>query len=359
MKRDREMQHQTGLTETWPRMKVSKRARRIVSEYDRNVDFYALGDEKKIEKFEKVFRGKLSNYAVQVAVGEGTFGQVYFAETNTRPTQKVVVKMMKSVDIEAFVALHLNRRTIEGAPFVRMFDAGYDRELRQAFLVYERMDGDMEDFIEMARGTPRMEETVLFTFLHEILDGVSTLHALGLAHNDIKPENLLFRVGRHGQTEFKIGDYGLVAGESRLPGGVLALSRASAGTPKFFAPEVVNRGYKRTTAEDMQRADMWSLGMTIFFVVTMGRSGLPYNLSDNAYRRKLRQGGMMVEADYDCGLRVFLQRYGTVIARLPATHRLAYALVERMLVFDPERRMTARAAKRMIDAYPIRVHEKN
>jgi serine/threonine protein kinase len=105
-------------------------------------------------------------------------------------------------------------------------------------------DGNITDNI--------MNEELHVTAFGQILDGLTHLHAAGVAHRDLKPENFLVKI----KPFFKvvISDFGLakIAAED-------SLLTTFCGTPKYLAPEVFPG---LSDGHDLQ-VDVWSLGVII------------------------------------------------------------------------------------------------
>ena len=98
--------------------------------------------------------------------------------------------------------------------------------------------------------------------MRRLLEGVAYLHARGIVHRDLKPENILLGTGPD-RWNVKIADFGLakVAGDDGL--------KTYCGSPQYFAPEVICR---KATVLALGRygksADMWSLGVILFILLT-------------------------------------------------------------------------------------------
>jgi serine/threonine-protein kinase len=88
----------------------------------------------------------------------------------------------------------------------------------------------------------------------EISKGLTTLHAAGMLHGDVKPSNIL--VTRAG--DVKISDFGTAARARALRTGNKVY-----GTAAYMAPELFN-----PTAEIDYRADIYSLGVTFYKILT-------------------------------------------------------------------------------------------
>ncbi|MEH2039941.1 serine/threonine-protein kinase [Nostoc sp.] len=93
----------------------------------------------------------------------------------------------------------------------------------------------------------------------QVLMGVQHLHQLGMSHGDIKPQNILVS-----GDQVKLTDFGC----SVLPDDIYARTRENGGTVLYSAPEVVGSTLKGRTAETLFKADIYSLGVLIYHLVT-------------------------------------------------------------------------------------------
>lgn len=91
----------------------------------------------------------------------------------------------------------------------------------------------------------------------QLLAGLVYLHSQHIAHHDIKTENIL--VSREGVV--KISDFGVAEAFDPAEGCSVFF-----GTPAFQAPEVA--GNTSGAPFDGAKADVWSAGVTLFFLVT-------------------------------------------------------------------------------------------
>jgi hypothetical protein len=144
-----------------------------------------------------------------------------------------------------------------------------DRAGESHFLVMELVDGESLDALVRRRGPlPPSEACEL---IRQAALGLQHAHEHGLVHRDIKPGNLLLAPGG----VVKIADFGL----ARLVGGTEHAAPGSAptivGTPEYIAPEQA-----RDPAGADIRADLYSLGCTLYFLLAgrppfTGASPLP------------------------------------------------------------------------------------
>jgi serine/threonine protein kinase len=99
--------------------------------------------------------------------------------------------------------------------------------------------------------------------MRQIAEGVRYIHDKDIAHRDLKPENILL----DGEFTAKIADFGLChVASSRV------LLRTPCGSPFYAPPEIINN-----QSYDGKSADIWSLGVLLFTMVT---GALPWT-SDN------------------------------------------------------------------------------
>ncbi|VVA98616.1 unnamed protein product [Arabis nemorensis] len=102
----------------------------------------------------------------------------------------------------------------------------------------------------------RLNESAARRYFQQLASALSFCHGDGIAHRDVKPQNLLLDK----QDNLKLSDFGLSAlSEHR---GIDGLLHTACGTPAFTAPEVIaQRGY------DGAKADAWSCGVFLFVLL--------------------------------------------------------------------------------------------
>ncbi|KAL0818622.1 hypothetical protein ABMA28_009054 [Loxostege sticticalis] len=121
----------------------------------------------------------------------------------------------------------------------------------QLYLVFQLLEGG--PVIDIPTENP-LSELLARRYFRDALLGVEYLHYQRIAHRDIKPANLLLGEGRVQVAD--LGACGELAGAGRLTGAV--------GTPAFRAPEAAANADKYNG----EAADIWSLGVTLFAMVT-------------------------------------------------------------------------------------------
>lgn len=110
-------------------------------------------------------------------------------------------------------------------------------------------------------GTPARTERAR-AYFQQLLLGVHWCHTLGVAHRDLKPQNLL--LGHEGG--LKIADFGLAASFNPDPhrddGGSRGLRRTMCGSPLYMAPELLC--LRDGNSYDALATDAWSCGAVLY-----------------------------------------------------------------------------------------------
>lgn len=121
------------------------------------------------------------------------------------------------------------------------------------FMVMEFMSGG-DVFDQIVERTSYTEQDAR-ELVKTLLTAVKCMHTNGIAHRDIKPQNLLLPSKEAG-AHMKLCDFGF-ARRVHTPNSITH----RVGTPTYVAPEVL-----KNIPHD-ERVDMWSLGVTIFVLL--------------------------------------------------------------------------------------------
>ena len=125
-------------------------------------------------------------------------------------------------------------------------------------IVMEKATGDLASYIDANTNDP-IPENVCAIIAYRILNAISYLHGLNIVHRDIKPQNILYFEGYSADDiiNVRLTDFGL-----SVPLDGDGLTSGVVGTIPYLAPEVIAKTrYGRP-------ADMWSLGVTIYYLLT-------------------------------------------------------------------------------------------
>jgi eukaryotic-like serine/threonine-protein kinase len=195
-------------------------------------------------------------YRVESLIATGGMATVYLG-TDTRLDRTVALKVMHAElandedFVRRFVGEARSVARLSHPNVVAVYDQGADG--RMLYLAMEYVPGrTLRDLLnERGRLSPRDALDIM----DGILAGLAAAHAAGIAHRDVKPENVLLTSGH----SVKVADFGLartMAGTSHTKTGMLI------GTAAYLAPEQVSRG----TAD--ARTDVYAAGVMLFEMLT-------------------------------------------------------------------------------------------
>jgi eukaryotic-like serine/threonine-protein kinase len=136
---------------------------------------------------------------------------------------------------------------------VGLYDLGQDPELG-LYLVFEYAEGHTLEQ-RIAKGPLGPEAGARLA--RELGDALTTAHAAGVLHRDIKPQNIILT-----PTGAKIADFGI----ARVPDSTLTRDGGLLGTPAYSAPECILKG----TFSPL--SDQFSLAATLYEALSQTRA---------------------------------------------------------------------------------------
>lgn len=195
------------------------------------------------------------------SLGSGAMSEVYLGVDGTSG-RHVAIKILKDKLTEVTSLSERFRQEgrlmqqFEHPNLVRCLKMG---ELRgRCYLVMEYVDGCDLATLVAKQGLPTFVQAA--NYVAQAARGLAYLHQRRIIHRDIKPSNLL--IDRQGIV--KIFDLGLARDFNSGDHSLTALHRESLlGTPDYMAPEQVLECHHVD-----QRADLYSLGGTLYFLLT-------------------------------------------------------------------------------------------
>jgi CRP-like cAMP-binding protein/tRNA A-37 threonylcarbamoyl transferase component Bud32 len=194
----------------------------------------------------------VGKYVINNIIGRGGWSIVYKG-MHKHLNMPVAIKMLKhdlAMDpvfserfrYEAKTIAQFNHENI-----VKVYDI--EELYRTIFIITEYLEGMSLDYI--LEKLPRLPLSRVMDILLQVCSGLSYAHGHGIVHQDIKPANIFIQPNDH----VKIVDFGLACSPETTDTGL-------GGTIFYAAPETIN-------GESVdERADIYSLGLTVFEMIT-------------------------------------------------------------------------------------------
>lgn len=277
-------------------------------------------------------------------IGEGAYGMVVSAIDNETKT-KVAIKKISPFEHQTYC-----QRTLREIKILTRFNheniidirdiirASTLEQMRDVYIVQCLMETDLYKLLK----TQRLSNDHICYFLYQILRGLKYIHSANVLHRDLKPSNLLLNT----TCDLKICDFGLarVADPDHDHTGFLTEYVA---TRWYRAPEIMlnSKGYTKSI-------DIWSVGCILAEMLS-NRPIFPGKHYLDQLNHILGILGSPSTDDLNCirneKARSYLQslpfKPKIPWTRLyPNAHAQALDLLEKMLTFNPQRRIKVEEA---------------
>ena len=231
-------------------------------------------------EYEKSLLKRKGYTIIEPAISSGSFAAVFRARRNG---QKIAVKLIDcgSTSISdnyryKFLPRELYVLTKLKHPFITLI---YD-----IFTITNRIYIFMElaagDVIDMLKNGPLTESKCKILY-KQVCSALHYMHSLGIAHRDLKCENILINESR---TVAKITDFGFARKVYDQNTGRKIMTETHCGSAAYVAPEVL----LSEIPFDAIRADCWSIGVVLFVLVN---NRLPFSTKSGSrqYRKQMKK----------------------------------------------------------------------
>ncbi|XP_020711219.2 extracellular signal-regulated kinase 2 isoform X2 [Athalia rosae] len=306
-----------------------------------------MSGKSSMEKVSEIDLHVTKQYDIIRRLGKGAYGIVWKA-VEKRSKETVAVKKI----FDAFRNQTDAQRTFREIMFLLSFanheniiqliglhKANNDKDI---YLVFEYMETDLHNVIK--RGNILKDIHKVF-IMYQLFKAIKYIHSGNVIHRDLKPSNILLNA----QCHCKIADFGLARSVTQIGEG----DRESGSDPTltdyvatrwYRAPEILIASKRYTKG-----IDMWSLGC-ILGEMLLGKPLFPGSSTINQVERIMgtlpqptEEDLISVSAGYGTNL---LEKTPsgprrTIKELLPTVSESAINLINKLIVFNPNHRLTA------------------
>jgi calcium-dependent protein kinase len=189
-------------------------------------------------------------------LGKGGCGVVVIGEHKETHVQYAIKIVNKSTAERGRLDRELKLlKDVDHANIVRLFSV-YESSAYMYFVMELCLGGHLGNLIAR-QPNKYLDEEWARKLCQQILSAVSHLHSRGIAHRDIKLQNILIDcVNNDKMAQIKLIDFGY---GSRFVGNLPMKTKC--GTPYTTAPEVIRENYD-------ERCDVWSCGVVLYIMLS-------------------------------------------------------------------------------------------
>lgn len=195
----------------------------------------------------------LTKYNVGKVLGKGSFATVKLAvhtETGQKIALKIIKKKKQNKGALSSAKMETMALSLLDHPNIIKHVGTRETEDRVYIGLEYKPAGDLFDYIVKRGGIPPPECRRIYK---QIVQAINHCHKRGIAHCDVKPENVL--LDEKGQAY--VTDFGLSA--LVKPKGIIC----SGGSARYASPEVL-----RGNRMDPRKGDCWSLGVCLYIMLS-------------------------------------------------------------------------------------------
>ena len=242
-------------------------------------------------------------------LGEGGFGEVYLAKqkmTNKYYSIKFLNYDINNIkDLNYFYKEIDILRRLNHPQIIKLYSYCISKENKIALIMEYLSGGTLKKYI-IEHKNQNLDENVSKNILKQILEIISYCHLKNVIHHDLKPDNIIFIDESH--THIKIIDFGISS---------IINEKSTGGSIEYLPPEIIT--YKNDKSSPS--VDIWSIGC-IFGEMIKGESLFKgENLIE--IKKKILDGNIEMPKNIS---------------------NSAYDLLQKMLDFEPDKRITAEEA---------------
>lgn len=212
----------------------------------------------------------IDGWLLEKELGSGGMGKVFLA---SKGKEHAAIKVLAASTTKTGTTLKRFEREIEVMKsldhpnVVTVLSSGSlnAEGLHYPYMVMELAHKDLSQLVEERGPLPPLEAVEACIGAAR---GLSIAHSKGIVHRDVKPENILISDPKIREETIRVTDFGVAALANSDQS--LTLTNCVIGSPHYMAPEQAHKADAR--------ADVYSLGATLYFLLTASRMFAADNL---------------------------------------------------------------------------------
>lgn len=207
---------------------------------------------------------------------QGTFGQAFHVKTQAKTNHlndneyflKIIEITPKNRDTVMDEIEILEKLSHHCQPYIQCYKDVFKNESK-IYIITEFLTGYIELYDFVGISINNITNKTYAKIIDKLCRGLMKIHEQKVAHRDIKPENIMIKYIDENDINIKYIDFGLSCDDDGI-NKVNCKEKKMLGTSVYLDPIIVNKYFNNTelTFEDLKKSDIWSLGMTIFVMIS-------------------------------------------------------------------------------------------
>jgi serine/threonine protein kinase len=248
--------------------------------------------EKRLDKEGLVYKYRDITRKHKLKLGEGAYSKVTQGWLNGRLVAVKKLKVHRGSTVKSFIREVNALRECADNPHVIRFLGATTKAPKLCIITPYLKGGSLHDMIYKKR--VRFSPEQAFRIAQEVAEGMRMVHAVGIIHRDLTPNNILLHPDENGKSF--IADFGIAVREQSVTqkGSSSAIAISPKGHPRYKCPEVVVSSSAASSGQQQQRppitrkVDVYMFGTILY---TLYHNKRPYEkLEDKEVVERMCRG---------------------------------------------------------------------